>query len=127
MLMQWRAPFSKTTRPSSSEIFPRVLLPKNRAKLLLNLLIISTQTIPRGGVIRVDPVGEGETTGFRITASGFNARVPQSVPALLKGCSENGSIDAHAVQPFYAGLLARACGLSVDCRADGDAIVIETC
>ena len=106
---------------------PRVLLPKNRAKLLLNLLIISTQTIPRGGVLRVDPVGEGETTGFRITASGFNARVPQSVPALLKGSSENGSIDAHAVQPFYAGLLARACGLSVDCRADGDAIVIETC
>src|SRR5258708_10778475 len=27
---------------------PRVLLPKNRVKLLLNLLIIANQTIPRG-------------------------------------------------------------------------------
>jgi histidine phosphotransferase ChpT len=105
---------------------PRVLLPKNRAKLLLNLLLIASQTIPRGGTIRVDPVGEGDGTGFRITASGLNARIPPLVPVLLEGSSENGSIDAHAIQPFYAGLLARACGLSIDVRADGDAIVILT-
>src|ERR1700730_17755311 len=30
---------------------PRVLLPKNRVKLLLKLLIISKQTIPRGGML----------------------------------------------------------------------------
>ena len=29
---------------------PRVLLPKNRVKLLLNMLIIAGQTIPRGGM-----------------------------------------------------------------------------
>ena len=45
---------------------PRVLLPKNRVKLLLNMLIIAGQTIPRGGTLTVDPVGEGETMGFRI-------------------------------------------------------------
>src|SRR5438067_4119741 len=37
---------------------PRQLLPKNRVKLLLNLLIISSQTIPRGGSITVEPLGE---------------------------------------------------------------------
>src|SRR6058998_1061997 len=31
----------------------RLLLPKNRVKLLLNMLIIATQAIPRGGMISV--------------------------------------------------------------------------
>jgi histidine phosphotransferase ChpT len=48
------------------------------------------------------------------------------VPALLQGVSESGSIDAHAIQPFYAGLLARACGLEVNLKAEGDVIVIAT-
>jgi histidine phosphotransferase ChpT len=106
---------------------PRVLLPKNRVKLLLNMLIIASQAIPRGGSITVDPIGAGEGMGFRLAASGLNARIPPAVPALLEGASENGAVDAHAVQPFYAGLLARACGVKVDLRAEGDAIVIATC
>ena len=64
---------------------PRVLLPKNRVKLLLNMLIIAGQTIPRGGTLTVDPVGEGEAMGFRVTAAGLNARIPQAVPGLLAG------------------------------------------
>jgi histidine phosphotransferase ChpT len=101
-----------------------VLLPKNRVKLLLNMLIIAGQTIPRGGMLTVDPIREGETMSFRISASGLNARIPQAVPALLEGTSESGSVDAHAIQPFYAGLLARACGLKVSLEAEGDAIII---
>jgi histidine phosphotransferase ChpT len=104
----------------------RVLLPKNRVKLLLNMLIIAGQTIPRGGTLTVDPVGEGEAMGFRVTAAGLNARIPQAVPGLLEGTSESGSVDAHAIQPFYTGLLARACGLKVELKPDGDAIVVAT-
>src|SRR5271166_4027903 len=40
---------------------PRILLPKNRVKLLLNMLIIAQQTIPRGGTLTIDPIGDGET------------------------------------------------------------------
>jgi histidine phosphotransferase ChpT len=105
---------------------PRVLLPKNQVKLLLNMLIIAGQTIPRGGTLTVDPVGAGAGMGFRITATGLNARIPHAVPALLEGTSENGSVDAHAIQPFYAGLLARACGLKVNLKAEGDAVIVAT-
>ena len=105
---------------------PRALMPKNRVKLLLNMLVVSTGTIPRGGTLTVDPIGEGETMGFRITASGINARIPQAVPGLLDGAPENGTVDAHAIQPFYTGLLARACGLAVGLATEGDAIVVST-
>ncbi len=104
----------------------RALLPKNRVKLLMNMLVVATQTIPRGGTLKVDAVGEGEAMGFRITASGLNARIPQAIPGLLEGRSDNGTIDAHAIQPFYTGLLARSCGVAVSLAAEGDAIVVAT-
>ena len=105
---------------------PRVLLGKNRVKLLLNMLVVAGGAIPRGGALTVDPIGSGETTGFKITASGLNARIPQHVPGLLEGQSENGTVDAHAIQPFYTGLLAKACGLGVTLAAEGDAITVTT-
>src|SRR6201990_1495754 len=76
---------------------PRVLLAKNRVKLLLNMMVIAQQTIPRGGVLTVDQVGTGELLGFRVAASGHNARMPQNIADLLGG-AHHGAIDAHAVQ-----------------------------
>src|SRR6478672_10228181 len=45
---------------------PRLLLPKNRIKLLLNMLLIGGQAIPRGGKLAIAPVGEGESMGFTV-------------------------------------------------------------
>jgi histidine phosphotransferase ChpT len=103
---------------------PRVLLAKNRVKLLLNMLLLAAQAIPRGGQLTVDPVGEGDTIGFRITAAGHNARVPAAVPALLAGQPPDHAVDAHAIQPFYTGLLGRGCGLAVAMASEGDAVVV---
>jgi histidine phosphotransferase ChpT len=104
----------------------RALLPKNRVKLLLNMLVVAGGTIPRGGTLTVDPIGSGETIGFRITAVGLNARVPQAIPDLLEGKTENGTVDAHAIQPFYTGLLARACGIGLSIALEGEAVVVAT-
>src|ERR1700757_1984226 len=92
---------------------PRLLLPKNRVKLLLNMLIIAQQTIPRGGTLTIDPIGEGETMSFRVTASGLNARMPQNIADLLSSTETTAAVDAHAVQPYYTRLLAQASGLKV--------------
>jgi histidine phosphotransferase ChpT len=102
---------------------PRLLLPKNRVKLLLNMLIVAGHAIPRGGAMVVDPVGTGPDMSFRITASGLNVRVPQAMPGLLAGSGD--TVDAHAIQPFYTGLLARSCGLTVTLAAEGDAVVVR--
>ena len=100
------------------------LLPKNRVKLLLNMILVAAQSIPRGGVVAVDGEGPPEAMTFKISARGLNARIPQAVPALLGGFPERGVVDAHAIQPFYTGLLGRASGLAVSIEADGDTIVV---
>jgi len=104
---------------------PRALLPKNRVKLLLNLLLIAGQAIPRGGNITVDPVGSGESMGFKIAAAGPNAKIQPAVPQLLAGDPGGEALDAHRIQPFYAGLLARECGAQASVAMDGDAVVIS--
>lgn len=103
---------------------PRILLPKNRVKLALNMLLTSSNTIPRGGLLLIEPVSEGEETGFRVNARGSNARIPANLSSLLSGEMGEHAVDAHAVQPFYAGLLARACGLTLAIEQNGDGIVM---
>ena len=105
---------------------PRVLMAKNRVKLVLNMMLLAAQAIPRGGQLTVDPVGEGETMGFRVSATGLNARVPAAVPPLLAGGSSEHPVDAHAIQPFYTSLLAKNCGLTVDMAAGDAGTVLVT-
>jgi histidine phosphotransferase ChpT len=104
---------------------PRVLMSKNKVKLLLNLCLLADTTIPRGGVISVSSSGDEERVSFRIEAKGVNARVAANIPALLAGEAEEGAIDARAIQPYYAGLVAQACGLDITVTAEPELVTIE--
>jgi histidine phosphotransferase ChpT len=103
---------------------PRTLQPKNRVKLLLNMLILAQQAIPRGGTLTVEAIGEGDKAGIKVRAEGLNARVPQNLADLLAG-NHQGAIDAHAVQPHYTRLLAQACGLRPTMAADSAAVEVS--
>ncbi len=103
---------------------PRLLMPKNRVKLLLNMLLLAGHAIPRGGTMTVDPIGEGESVGFKVTAAGPNAKLQPATAALLAGDTGPDSLDAHRIQPFYAGLLAKECGVTPAMAMEGEAVVI---
>ncbi|PLW75597.1 histidine phosphotransferase ChpT [Cohaesibacter celericrescens] len=86
----------------------RVLMPKNLVKLLLNLVLIGGSTIPRGGTIKVSLAGDARYPTFTLVCEGKNARIPASLDRLLRGRpADDHGIDAHAIQPYYTGLLAR--------------------
>jgi histidine phosphotransferase ChpT len=104
---------------------PRVLMPKNRVKLILNLCMIAAGAIPRGGVVTVAETGPGEDSGLSVTAKGLNAKLAAATPALLAGAPEHSTIDAHAIQPFYAGLIARSANMTLRVAAEADAVTIE--
>jgi histidine phosphotransferase ChpT len=101
---------------------PRALVAKNRAKLLLNMLMIGSGTIPRGGTLTVEAMGEG----YQVAARGLNARLAPTTADLLAG-SPAEPVSAHAIQPIYTGILARDCGLSISARLNGDAVVVTAC
>ncbi len=103
---------------------PRALLPKNQVKLVLNLLVLAVSAIPRGGVLTCDVTIAGEQGDFIITAKGTNARIPPHVEDLIAARSETGGIDAHAIQPYYTGAIARAAGMAVRFAIEGDLVTI---
>jgi histidine phosphotransferase ChpT len=104
---------------------PRLLMAKNRVKLLLNLLLLAGQAIPRGGNLTVDPIGSGEAMGFRIAAAGTNAKILPVVPLLLANDTGGEAVDAHRIQPFYAGLLAKACSVQAAIAMEGECVVVS--
>ena len=109
---------------------PRALLPKNKAKLLLNLIVVATNAIPRGGNIDVAiegvvPMGESPGATFVIKARGPHARVPAHVEGLLAGEPDSGSVDAHGIQAYYAGMIARAAGMGVTLSIEGDEVTVR--
>jgi histidine phosphotransferase ChpT len=91
---------------------PPVTLPKNKVKLLLNLLALGVVALPRGGTVNVEINGEGPEVAFRVLAQGEPARLSEQVTGLLAGA--NGMVlDAHSIQPYYAGRVAAAAGMTV--------------
>ena len=100
----------------------RQLLPKNKVKLLLNLCLIAASTIPRGGVITVNVEGEGDAASLGVSGKGANAKLQHGVADSLAGHPEGGKVDAHSIQPYYAGLVARECGLEVAVLVDPEGI-----
>jgi histidine phosphotransferase ChpT len=88
----------------------RQFAPKNIVKLLLNLCLVASAAIPRGGVVTVNFTLEGSEADITIVASGPNARLGHGVGDILSGQRAD-AIDAHSIQPYYTTLLARECGL----------------
>ena len=91
---------------------PGATLPKNKVKLLLNLVALGVVALPRGGTLHVTIAGTPPGVSFTISAKGDAAKLSDQVKSLLAGT--NGvAIDAHSIQPYYARRVAAAAGMSV--------------
>ncbi len=99
---------------------PAVTLPKNKVKLLLNLVALGGIALPRGGVVNVAVLGTPPEVSFSVRAKGDAARLTDQVKSLLLG--GNGmAIDAHSIQPYYASRVAAASGMKVTAEVhDGE-------
>ena len=91
----------------------RAFVPKNIAKLVLNLLVVANASVPRGREVVIAIERLQPDVAISLTAAGAPLRVPAKFRALLAGTAGDEPIDAHAVQPYYALLLAREAGLVV--------------
>jgi len=94
-----------------------MLLPKHKAKLLMNMLLIAAMSVPRGGVVKVEVVGAAGSEMFRFTCTSDPEKrqktlMPSGAEALLAGNPAEG-VDARGIQPFYTGVLARMTGMEL--------------
>jgi histidine phosphotransferase ChpT len=104
----------------------RALMPKNKVKLILNMCLIAAATIPRGGVITVTITDVDGHTDLSVHTKGPHLRLADHVPALMAGEPRTDHVDAHGVQAFYTGLIARECGMDINAQITQEFIEISS-
>lgn len=104
----------------------RVLMPKNKVKLILNLILIANGAIPRGGKLSVT-IEEPETN-LKVTlrSSGPMLRVPPKFLELHSTGTSAEPVDAHSIQAYYTLLLASESGMAINVVASPEEIQFIT-
>ena len=103
---------------------PALILPKNKVKLLLNLVGLGMVALPRGGTIRAVISGDESDVGYTVTATGTAAKLSDQVKALLSGDAV-ADIDAHSIQPYYAARVSRAAGMTIATEIGEDQVAFN--
>lgn len=99
---------------------PALILPKNKVKLVLNMLLIALGGVPRGGTVTVEISGATGSESFSVIATGPKTLVPSGIPGLLAATPEDGNVDARGIQPYYTGVLARLCHIGLNIGLEND-------
>ncbi len=86
--------------------------------------LIALAVIPRGGTIG-HLARRGENLEARVEAHGVNARLAHGIASLIAGSPGSDSVDAHSIQAFYTGLVARSCGLDVTVESEPESVILH--
>jgi len=100
------------------------MLGKLEAKLLLNLLIIATNSVARGGTVRVTAERDDNETVMRIVAEGDRAKCAAGVREVIATGARPNPLDAHSVQPFYTALLAHQSNMAITVSEEENRVVL---
>ena len=103
---------------------PMILMPKHKAKLLMNMLLIAAMAVPRGGMVKAEVTGAAGEEAFRFTCTSDPEKrqktlMPAGAEGLLSGSPADG-VDARGIQPFYTGILARMTDMELKIGIEND-------
>ncbi len=87
---------------------------KTQGRLLLNLVMVALQSIPRGGELVIELTKKADASIYNLTAKGPKARIYEEFQRSLTGRAPEDGFDGRTIQPFYAGMLVRELGGRID-------------
>ncbi len=103
---------------------PRRMASRNSVKLLLNLCLIASGAVPRGGVVAVDISGDDHALTMRVEAKGANAKLSHNAADFLTNAVPNEPVDGHSIQLYYTTLLARECHSTLNVSTSPDNVIL---
>lgn len=93
---------------------PAVAMPRPAVRVIVNLLLIANECLPRGGTVELTANKTADGGEIIVTASGPRAKLREPTAAALRG--EEGELSGHTIQPTLTGLLARQGGVALSAR-----------
>jgi histidine phosphotransferase ChpT len=95
---------------------PEVKMPRPAVRVIVNLLLIANECLPRGGTVEVTAEKHGEGGEVIITAKGPRAKLREATSLALSGDAAEDALSGHTIQPTLTGLLARQGGVELIAR-----------
>lgn len=93
---------------------PAVQMPRPAVRVIVNLLLIANECLPRGGKVEITASKQGDGGEVVVTATGPRAKLKEATSAALRG--EGEELSGHTIQPTLTGLLARQGGVELTAR-----------
>jgi histidine phosphotransferase ChpT len=93
---------------------PSVKMPRPAVRVIVNLLLIANECLPRGGKVEITASKQGDGGEVIVTASGPRAKLKEATSLALHGQGED--LNGHTIQPTLTGLLARQGGVELSAR-----------
>lgn len=117
-------PLYATVKPQLEWRAGDVLLPRTGLRVLMNLLLLASDCLPKGGVVAVETQVEGGQLEVRAVASGPRAALRPAVLGALTGEPPEGGLQADLVIPALTVLIARQAGYAVFTRVAPECVVL---
>lgn len=82
-----------------------IKLEKSIARILLNILMLAIQSIPRGGKITIKIEEKYDKLKLVTSANGIKSRLDKQTEDAFKGTIPSEEIDGRVIQSFFTGVL----------------------
>jgi histidine phosphotransferase ChpT len=80
--------------------------PKDWAKLVMNIVLVAVDCLPRGGIVSVETSSDPSLPSFTVVATGTVARLSSEAEHALLG-EPGGGLDGRSIQPYLTYQLSR--------------------
>jgi histidine phosphotransferase ChpT len=116
--------FFATQKPELRWTLELTRVPRSAARLLMNLLLVGLDCLPRGGLLEVSGNHEGGKLNLSVCASGTRAAMKPAVRAGLAGEMPEGGFDGRSIQPYLAYLAASGSRAELAARESDERVEI---
>jgi len=99
------------------------MMNKAAARVLLNLIWIAVDSLPRGGEVNIDVASSADGGArLRLVCTGKRLRLDDAYEKAIRGERPEDGYDGRSIQPYYAGLIARESGGRAEARLDDERV-----
>jgi histidine phosphotransferase ChpT len=99
------------------------LFPANACKLILSMVMIGIECLPRGGSLAVRVALLPEGFGAAVIATGDRAQIKEATQRAMLACVQFEELSAHNIHGRWASLLAEDMGAAIETSGDEPGMV----
>ena len=92
------------------------------ARVLMNLVIMATAAVPRGGVVSLKVHNDGDGLTVTAQAKGPKARLSEFTDAALSGNTPEEGWSARTIQPLFASMVADDLGGTITAATEEECV-----